>query len=327
MRPSRTLRRPAILALVAGLAAGACESRSPTPPDGLRFGQVGSVSISVETPIQLGLGYLSQSITWGSTGRWEYDEAISYAGVLGDANTRTIGINPEVAAGLYAQWVTQVNDIPGAQLFVPELDPTLDPTCRSDEAIVRLVIRDDARNETTSWKRCAIGPLELLDPASARPDPAASRVLAAVGQVRAFTVEVEDAAFRSAYRGTVPFATLDRGEVSRTEIVAPRVFTDADEFAAFWSQHATGTLPSVAFPDEIVIVAALGQRSEAGTTVEIRRILPVETGTFVEAVEQVPGDFCSPAGLRRTPFHIVVTPAVPEPIRFSEIRVERIPCG
>jgi hypothetical protein len=85
--------------------------------------------------------------------------------------------------------------------------------------------------------------------------------------------------------------------------------------------------PPVDWAEEVVLVAAVGVRSEAGDSVEIRRILQTGEGTQVTLFERVPGDFCSPAAREHFPVHIVVAPRTALPIRFSEIQKERVPCG
>ena len=324
LRTDVVRRSRGLLLGVALLALTACEGRSPTPPESLRYGQIGSVSVQLTTPITLGLGTLQQDIEWTSAGLWTLREAISYAGVLGDANERTLVGNPEVSAGFYAQWVTQVNETPGLNLFIPDLSPDLNPTCGPTETRVRLTITDAARGESTSWTRCGVGSLQTLTPLGAGPDPAAARVISAAVLAKTFTV---GDSFLSDYRGTVPFGTIDRGDNTPASLNGPRVITTQVAWETFWAEHKGGTPPAVDFAGEIVLVAAIGQRDEAGTTVEVRRVLPVQGGTFIEIFERVPGDFCSPASLRRVPFHIVVTPRVPTPVRYAETRIERVPCG
>ena len=72
---------------------------------------------------------------------------------------------------------------------------------------------------------------------------------------------------------------------------------------------------------------SVGVREEAGDSVEVRKILPVDQGTLIEVWERVPGDFCSPASRTHVPYHVVVSPLTPEPQRFSDVRIERVPCG
>jgi hypothetical protein len=77
----------------------------------------------------------------------------------------------------------------------------------------------------------------------------------------------------------------------------------------------------------MAIVAAVGLRTEAGDSVEVRRILRTGERTQVTLYERVPGDFCSPAARDHYPVHIVVFPRTVLPIVFSEIEEERVPCG
>ena len=85
--------------------------------------------------------------------------------------------------------------------------------------------------------------------------------------------------------------------------------------------------PEVNWSEEMVVVAAFGVRYEAGDSIEVRRVLQTGEGSQVSLFERTPGDFCSPASRSHHPFHIVVAPRTREPIRFSEVVMERIPCG
>jgi hypothetical protein len=165
-----------------------------------------------------------------------------------------------------------------------------------------------------------------LSTVDAGPDPAASRVALAAQLARNRTLG-ED--FISAYAGSVPFGTLDRGQDTPTRLGAPVAFLERSSWTNFWRDHAGPGVatPTVDFAEEMVIAAAVGPRREAGDSVEVRRILQVAVGTLTEVFERVPGDFCSPASRSHVPYHIVVAPRTPTPIRFSDIRVERVPCG
>jgi hypothetical protein len=85
----------------------------------------------------------------------------------------------------------------------------------------------------------------------------------------------------------------------------------------------------VDFAEETVIVAARGERREAGDSLEVRAVRPSGAqGTVVTLVERIPGDFCSPAELTHVPFHIVVTPRAPAPVSFqTPVLVELVNCG
>ncbi len=310
--------------LVAILALTGCDGNAPITPGDSRFGQIGVVQIQVETPLALGVGELIQGITWTSRGDWTLKEEIFYQGVRGDASDQKLSPPFNVSAGVYAQWIAQVNGSPGLDLFIPGLDPDLEPECPASQSRVTLSIRDQRLDETRDWVRCAPGSLRNLTPSGSGPDANAARVINAAALVRDFTV---GSGFTSEYRGSVPFATLAQGEGLGTVLNSPIVLTQAEEFATFWTGAGLGAVPTVDFTEDMVIVAAAGIRNEAGDSVEVRRILPVETGTLVEVVERVPGNFCSPASRQQVPYHVVVLPRVSNPVRFSELRVELVPCG
>jgi hypothetical protein len=216
-------------------------------------------------------------------------------------------------------------------LFVEGLEPdeSAPPSleCPVNRARVTLTIRDAARGEELAWTRCVTGRLETMTTSGAGPDAAAGRVAAAVILARDYSL---GEAFQSAYSGSVPFGTIERGEDSGAEPSESFALTKRDEWLAFWRSHkGSGSVaPFVDFSEDMILVAAVGLRSEAGDSVEIRRILPVGDSTFVLRVERIPGDFCSPAEKQHYPFHIVVVPTVPLPVRFVEpVAVERVPCG
>lgn len=320
------LKTKRILLAAALLAAGSC-SDSGTAPGSLRFGQIGEVRLHLAQPLDLGKGELQQSLTWNSSGPWRFTEVISYGGVEGDTDMRVSQVNPEQLARQYAQWISEVNDHPAVRLFIPELDRSLDEPCRAGQSRITLRIRDDSRNEEMTWIRCVQGSFGTLSTRDAGPDAQAARVAAAALFLRGPTV---GEGFQSTYHASFPFATLDRGEDTPTALRESRAILDVQSWNQFWASHAgsASTPPPVDFSRESVIVAAVGVRREAGDSVEVRRILPVGDSTVVTLAERIPGDFCSPAERLHVPFHVVVTPRVPAPVRFaSPIPVERVPCG
>lgn len=321
--PSRSLVAVAALAMT----SWGCAGDGPTGPGSLRFAQRGSVEFAMEAPLALGTGTLEQAITWDSEGRWSLRERVLYRGLVGDAQVTRSDAPNTTLAGAYAQWITQVNDNPGLSLFIDGLDPDLEPDCPFPQSRLTLTLRDESENRSVTWIRCASGFLGTLTPTGAGPDPAAARVASAGILARDFLL---GDTFRSAYVGTLPFGTLDEGEESGVALTTPMVIQDDDRWEEYWGRHRPGggPPPPVDFATETVVVAAVGERFEAGDSVEVRRVLPVQLGTIVELVERVPGDFCSPAESRHTPFHIVVTPRLPVPVGFARpVPVERVPCG
>ena len=307
----------------------------------LRFGQAGEIRVTVETPLQGGIGWLQHVLTWQSDGAWKLFEEIGYDGRVGDEHmTRNPGLPVRFAAS-YATLITQLNDHEGAKLFgVPNLDPDLDPVCRAGASRVTVLVRDSGRGEQTDWKRCADGTLATLTTGGSGPDTDAARVIQAAITARNWTVG-ED--FQSRYSGSLPFGTLEKGTVTSTDLQGPTHFlspdgSDADptpeEWAEFWAAH-TGSdgrpLPEVDWATEMVLIGAVGVREEVGDSVEVRRVLQVGdadrvTGTKIEVVERVPGDFCAPARRIVRPYHIVVAPKGPN-VSFAKVQTERVPCG
>jgi len=176
------------------------------------------------------------------------------------------------------------------------------------------------------------GPLGDLTPVGAGPDKDAPRVIAAA--ILARELALGDG-WRSDFAASLPFGTLDRGEDSGIEDLHSRVFLTEEggseppeDWAEFWADHSGGTpAPEVNWAEDMVVVVGDGRRQEAGDSIEIRRVLEVTNGGLVEQVERAPGDFCSPASRTHTPFHIAFAPRVPVPVIFSDLVVERVPCG
>jgi hypothetical protein len=324
MRPLPSILRRSALALA--LVAASCDSGGPIDPGSLRFGQLGSMRLTVVAPLALGEGETEQILTWRSDGRWELREEVRYRELVGDASMRrSEGASPSLA-NAYAQWITDVNDNPGLTLFVDELDPTLDPTCSVTRSRVTIYIEDDPSGESESWTRCVPGFMQDLG-FQAGPDPAAPRVANLARLARDYTLGEN---FAAAYGATQPFGTLDKGEDTPTALEEPVIIQSEMAFESFWATHRPGTVaPPVDFETETVIVAARGERREAGDSIEVRAVRPGGSqGTVITLVERVPGDFCSPAEQTHVPFHIVVTPRTPTPVSFQRpVAVERVDCG
>ncbi|MGD8321679.1 MAG: hypothetical protein PVJ02_14540 [Gemmatimonadota bacterium] len=313
-------------------AALACGEDS-TQPDALRFGQVGEIEAELDVPLvqvvgtspnaRLGVGRLHQTLTWRSSGAWFLREAISYRDLTGDADLRRTTGDPSQYVLDYASLIIALNDIQG-QKIVGVLSDTIPPDCGLALSRITFTIRDEPRDESRTWVRCVHGSLATLTQEDAEPADGA-RLALATELMRNATVGT---GFASTYAGSVPFGTLDRGDQSDAPLTAPEVFTDQASFSHFWAEHAPDRpRPDVDFSLDMVIAGIVGPREEAGDSVEVRRVLQVDQGTLIEVVERVPGNFCSPAALVHTPYHIVVAPLTPAPIRFADIRVDPVDCG
>lgn len=308
-------------------------------PGTLRFGQSGQIEIQVITPLPRA-GELREQIVWRSAGGWQIFESIAYSSVTpgvreritGDARRRV----SQGTASAYAVLIALVSETDALKL--DGVDAALVPTCEAASSTVILRLYDQPRNETREWQRCGHGPLASLTPEGSGPDPGASRVVNAMQLVREFTLG-GGAAFLPTYHLSVPFGTLDRGSDSRSAQRTPKAWVGEvgpdstrrapADWASFWRAH-TGrdeAPPAVDWAREMVLFVTMGQRYEAGDSIEVRRVLPVGDGTNVEFWRTAPGNFCSPASRTHVPFHLVVAPLTPLPIRFSDQGEERIACG
>lgn len=309
---------------------GGCES-DPVDSQDRVFAQVGQIQVQVQSAVAGGTGGLEETLAWRSDGPWVLAERISYQGQIGGETVRRPVLNPGELAPEYGSLIQQLNESPGLRLFSEDSPQELAPECDALRSTVTVTLRDDARGEEARWVRCADGTFFTTTPGSAGPDAGASRVVTAAQLARFFTLG-SDAV--STYLGSLPFRTLALGEDSPARPPAPRVFRSdgaetPPEWTEFWAAHAGGSspLPEVDWEQDMVILAAVGRRLEAGDSVKVRRVLPIDQGTRIELVERVPGDFCSPAAREGYPFHLVVAPRAQAPIQFADPIVERVPCG
>jgi len=323
--------------LVVAFLFTACGNENGTQPGTLRFGQIGEVRVTLVVPLRFnGMeGELQQNLTWNSTGAWQLREGISYRGLPGDETVERNTEHAGVFSASYATLITQLNDAEGLELFTSDLPMGLEPECSVGHTRISLMIWDDIKKESALWNRCTEGSLGTLVTSSSGPDAGAVRIVQAAILMRDRTL---GPAFLSAYFGSVPFGTLDRGEDSGAELPRPRIFHSSEAgiletpqgWVSFWRAHKgnpTAQPPAVDWANEMVLVAAAGKRTEAGDSIEIRRILQTGVGTDVTLFERVPGNFCSPAARDHYPVHIVVAPRTLLPVEFRDILEERIPCG
>jgi len=309
----------------------------PVGPRFLRFGSDGLVRVTVEVPLQTGIGWMDQVLTWKSDGAWNLFEEIGYEGVVGDDRLlRNPGLPYRFAAN-YLSLLHLVNDNSGTKLW--GLQERV-PECGTGRSRVSFLIRDNMRDEQREWSRCAPGATSLraLTTRGSDPDDGSARVVQVAMRARDFTLGANSN--RYAYTGSLPFATLERGTKSGMDLTESTLYRSTSEgeegeapreWLDFWKQH-TGSSgqqpPQVDWSKEMVIVAAVGIRDEVGDSVEVRRVLQVGKDLDVkfEIVERVPGDYCAPATRIIRPYHIAVTPRSAAPVSFG-FRVERVPCG
>jgi hypothetical protein len=328
-------RRAWMGVLLGAVGLVACDDA--TPPDDLPFGRTGEVRVQVETtrPKQGALGRaLFQNLVWRSNGTWRLTERITYKQALGDETVHRSTGEAGPLAQRYAGFIELVNRPGGPAQLVDRLDPDLTFPCDSDRSLVTITIVDAQRADSISWSRCGgDGSLATLaapelPPEATRPEVGIDRLIAAAQLARNYTIALDRGFGGYAYAGSTPFQTLARGEVAKAPLTVPRVIEDQSSWGAFWSQYMTGSQPAVDFTTDVVLVAAVGTRQEAGDSVEIRRVLPVTHGTQISMRERRPGDFCTPAPRVHTPFHVVIAPIADErrPIFFEADAPELVPC-
>lgn len=337
----RTTTLQATAALLLSVALASCGDSS-VDPGTLHFGQVGKAEVWIATPLNGAVGRQQQRLTWHSDGAWQLWEEIGYQGVVGDDTTTPNPGVPELFASSYASFITGLNTDVGWRLFNFDdlVDPSgeSEPECAETQSQLTLTIEDDGRNETVAWSRCAAGTLRSLRVRSGERDNTAARVIQAAIIMRNLTIGQADETY--AYTGSWPFATLEKGDDTGLELDRPRVFRSPDgagrnspppDWESAWAAHSRGARPppDVDWTTEMILVGTIGVREEDGDSVEVRRVLYLgtERGTEIKIVERVPGDFCAPVHKVVRPFHIVVAPRAPAPVFFSELDVERSPCG
>jgi hypothetical protein len=329
--------RPALWVLAGALLTLGCDDGNG--PAELPLGRTSKVQIGVRTPyIRQGtleeIGALEQGVVWKSNGTWQLTERISYKGILGDETVRRSTEDAGALAQRYANWIALVNARGGPLQIVDFVSPDVVPICGPSQSRVTVEIADSRRSTSTRWSRCGDGTLGTLTHEAVGPDSTgAVRVIEAVRQLRHATLDLDREFLRKryAYEGSLPFRTIERGELTKAPLLVPRLIEDQASYAAFWAQYMTATLPPVVdFSTDVVLVAAVGTRQEAGDSVEIRRVLQIDFGTKIELWERRSGNFCTPAPRSHTPFHVAIAPiaVTKRPVFFElEQQPDFVPCG
>jgi hypothetical protein len=102
------------------------------------------------------------------------------------------------------------------------------------------------------------------------------------------------------------------GEWSTSGVTAPArlVIRDDTTYARFWSALGdAGSRPSVDFTRDLIIVAAAGQQTAGGHSIEIERVTRVGAGLAIQVVETMPGPGCPTAQALTQPVDVVVVEA------------------
>ena len=104
------------------------------------------------------------------------------------------------------------------------------------------------------------------------------------------------------------------------------VFTNADNFHAFWQAHKPDTQPpQVNFQEQMVLAMLIGERPTTGYYVETVEVClnglndPSGPRIDVTYVENVPGPNCPVEPVVTTPFQIIVIPKFEFPVVFHQV--------
>ena len=77
-------------------------------------------------------------------------------------------------------------------------------------------------------------------------------------------------------------------------------------------------LPAIDFTQEMVVIAAMGQRPTAGHMIRIARVGRSSGVTYVDVISENPGPTCRAAQMITSPADVVVVPVINEPVAFVE---------
>ena len=277
----------------------------------LRFGLDGQVRVTVEVPLQGGIGWMQQVLTWHSDGAWKLFEEIGYDSVVGDETVfRNPGL-PYLYAANYSSLLHLAIDNEGTKLWDP---PDAVADCGIGRSRVSILIRDNRRDQEKEWSRCAANANALgnLSTEGFEPDDGTARVIQIA--LRARDLSLGEDFDEYAYTGSLPFATLERGTQSGTQFDEGQVFRSAadgdeseepEEWSRFWEKHTGGNRapPQIDWARDMVAVAAIGRREVFGDSVEVRRVLLTGgqqvTGTKIETVERVARGLLRPGAAHR----------------------------
>jgi hypothetical protein len=121
-----------------------------------------------------------------------------------------------------------------------------------------------------------------------------------------------------------PLGTWSQSPYQEAERTAIR---DAESLARLWARlGGSEELPKVDFANDVVIVAAMGQRPSGGYEITVRRAAVEGGRLMVEVLSRSPGRNCmATMGLTQPVEVVAVAAAGVEPVEFVE-REERLDC-
>lgn len=119
--------------------------------------------------------------------------------------------------------------------------------------------------------------------------------------------------------------TLARGAYSGLTVERMEATSDAAAYAEYWRRINRGEPPAVDFAEEMVIIAALGERRTGGYSIEVTVIEPAADALRVYVLLRSPGPQCMTTQALTQPYHIVKTRRSGKPVKF-EVLHEVINC-
>ena len=121
-------------------------------------------------------------------------------------------------------------------------------------------------------------------------------------------------------------ATLAHQYVSGYTTAAQDVVSDPDTWASVWDRVHQNLAPQpprpgVDFGEDVVVLAAMGQRSSGGFDVRVDSVITFGGGAKVFVTEASPGARCITPQMITQPVHVVRVPRQAGPVVFETQRV------
>lgn len=125
----------------------------------------------------------------------------------------------------------------------------------------------------------------------------------------------------------VKFETLGKAQTSEHQEEKNYVVNTGEEWSKLWGKITGPTARAmpvpVDFEKETVIAVFQGQRSSAGYTIEVTKILQVNGKLEVFVTETSPGDSCVTAQVITAPYHLVKIQRFTDGVKFNVEEVVR----
>ncbi len=120
---------------------------------------------------------------------------------------------------------------------------------------------------------------------------------------------------------SMKFEVIKKGRQSGITQMETDVITNREDWQKLWERHDPSKLnkiPTIDFSKKIVLAVFLGERPNAGYSVEILSITAAPNATKVVYSVKKPAPGAMTAQMITQPCHIVVCDKVPSPVTFEE---------